>query len=854
MICDKCKAQIPDSAATCPECGSKAGSEAPEFATKLCPRCGAVNPAPAKFCMEDGFNFEEAVKAHKEPEAAADMALKCPLCGTKYPEGIKFCRKDGMPLEPLAAKASPPDGPQDSQATAEGTKPPGNREANVGMDETIRLAPRNFTTRGEAGRIPKERDMRKFPPPAPSRDSATKAESAGIRVKEEFIFQSQPSKEADVPEVQDALKCPLCGTKYPEGIKFCRKDGMPLEPLAAKASQPENPVAPPEGADAAKSPQGGEEKEDEDGTIYIGSLKNSVMSGESEKTAKEQKGREFSLSSEARESSVSMREPAEQVQTKDDFPKETEKSVIGEPAAPFRDRQTFEMPEWQGTQARDTVKCPTCGAMNPEEAEFCRKDGTVLKAPSAPDAGGNTEKTVRDLPLPEAPVHSASGSADSEIRFKEEPAPEAQAAKEAERPEARDTVKCPTCGAMNPEEAEFCRKDGTALKTKSAPDAGGNKEKTAEDLPLPDVPVQSASSEATSEIRLKEDPAPQIQAAKEAEGPEAHYTVKCPTCGTMNPEEARFCRKDGTALKGQAAPAADGSVSAEQKPKKSPARMRASAPVIKTGNPKRSKTGLWITLSVIVLLLACAGGYFYFKGISGMRPGAFQTILNEELKAKGLNVTVEIGKDWMVTLKGSVQQQAEKDLALTTVKLHKEAKNITDNIVFERTPAVIQADIEKGLTERGLTTVQTQVDESFIATLTGMVNNEDEKTAAMDIGRNINGVKEVHDMMTVKVEKQQATPSSAAEAQNSKSKAAKAKAAAAKRDSSKTGAGRLEGEINRALRSAGISSVSAEVKDDMSAVVKGTVPSAGDKQRVMQVVQGFRQIRNVRDIVFVVGQ
>jgi hypothetical protein len=124
----------------------------------------------------------------------------------------------------------------------------------------------------------------------------------------------------------------------------------------------------------------------------------------------------------------------------------------------------------------------------------------------------------------------------------------------------------------------------------------------------------------------------------------------------------------------------------------------------------------------------------------------------------------------------------------------------------------------------------------------------------MDIGRSVNGVKDVQNMVTVKIETQQAAAHPATETQNSKSKAARAKAAAAKRDSSKTSAGRLEGEINRALKNAGMSSVSAEVKDDMSAVVKGTVPSAGDKQRAMQIVQGFRQIKNVRDIVFVVGQ
>ena len=949
MICDKCKTRVPDSAESCPECGFKVGSKPLEIATKACPKCGAVNPAAAKFCMEDGYNFEEAAKLRKEDEIAADMTLKCSLCGTKYPEGIKFCRKDGMPLEPLVSKAPQSDSPPASPVEAETAKPAPSREENAGMDETIRLEPRKFTTRGEVNRATRNTDNREVFSTTymPAQAPASKAEPTGIRLKEEPASHPQPLKETEGPEAHNALRCSLCGTKYPEGIKFCRKDGMPLEPLVAMAPQSEtSPVSSVE-TDAAKPPRNQKENIRMDETIRLASTRDSIVSGEAEKTGKIPAiGDSLPLPDVPVQTSVSLTDTVESTSRAEvTSPMTQEKTVVGDPAS-----QPESAKKMENQEEVYAFKCTMCGTRYPEGIKFCRKDGMPLEplvskapqpdsAPASPvaepadgakpsrDRGkeesddgtiyagslrnpimtSEAEKTAkeqkgREFSPPDARAGSesmrepteriqakdgfpeesgktaigepASQSQDqktvggpelrdtqvrerSEIRFKEEPAPQVQPAKEAEGPEAQYTVRCPKCGTMNPEEANFCRKDGTVLKPRSAPATGGKtekNEKTVKDLPHPNAPIYSASTEAPSEIRFKEEPAPQVQSTKEAEGPEAQYTVRCPKCGTMNPEEAVFCRKDGTALKGQASPAASGTVSTAQKPEKSPAPMRASAPATKTEAPKKSKTVLWITLSLIVLLLVGAGGFLYYKNFSGMRPATLQTRLNEELKGKGLNVTAEISKDWTVTLSGSVRQQAEKDLALTAVSLHKEAKNITDNIVFERTPAAVQADIQKGLAERGLTAVQAQVDENFVATLSGSANNEDEKTVAMDIGRSVNGVKEVQNMVTVKVEKQQVTPPPVAETQNSKSKAARAKAAAAKRDSSKTNAGRLEGEINRALKNAGMSSVSAEVKDDMSAVVKGTVPSAGDKQRAMQIVQGFRQIKNVRDIVFVVGQ
>ena len=65
---------------------------------------------------------------------------------------------------------------------------------------------------------------------------------------------------------------------------------------------------------------------------------------------------------------------------------------------------------------------------------------------------------------------------------------------------------------------------------------------------------------------------------------------------------------------------------------------------------------------------------------------------------------------------------------------------------------------------------------------------------------------------------------------------------------------RLEGEINRSLRKAGITGVTAEIRDDMGAVLKGTTISTTEKQKAIDIAKGFHGVRDIKDIVFVIEQ
>ncbi len=97
MICEKCKANIPDVAKFCPKCGAKVEiKKAQDIQMRRCPSCGAENPVSAKFCKFDGYNFQQPME---KPAQKSEDAILCPKCGTPHSLTARFCRKDGTPLQ-----------------------------------------------------------------------------------------------------------------------------------------------------------------------------------------------------------------------------------------------------------------------------------------------------------------------------------------------------------------------------------------------------------------------------------------------------------------------------------------------------------------------------------------------------------------------------------------------------------------------------------------------------------------------------------------------------------------------------------------------------------------------------------
>lgn len=63
---------------------------------------------------------------------------------------------------------------------------------------------------------------------------------------------------------------------------------------------------------------------------------------------------------------------------------------------------------------------------------------------------------------------------------------------------------------------------------------------------------------------------------------------------------------------------------------------------------------------------------------------------------------------------------------------------------------------------------------------------------------------------------------------------------------------KIEGDINKALRNAGLSGITAEVGDDMSVTLKGSTVNPDNKSKAFDIAKSFNGIRKVRDRIFVV--
>ena len=64
---------------------------------------------------------------------------------------------------------------------------------------------------------------------------------------------------------------------------------------------------------------------------------------------------------------------------------------------------------------------------------------------------------------------------------------------------------------------------------------------------------------------------------------------------------------------------------------------------------------------------------------------------------------------------------------------------------------------------------------------------------------------------------------------------------------------RVQGELNRALRNAGIGSVTAEVSNSFGVTLKGTVQSNQDRKTALSVARSFKDLKGLKDIIFVVA-
>lgn len=136
--------------------------------------------------------------------------------------------------------------------------------------------------------------------------------------------------------------------------------------------------------------------------------------------------------------------------------------------------------------------------------------------------------------------------------------------------------------------------------------------------------------------------------------------------------------------------------------------------------------------------------------------------------------------------------------------------------------AWIETLINNSLRFNHIQTVSVKVNQDMEAVATGLVGDETVKAHALAIISSYADLKGMEDNIRIKPQGQPVSPA------------------------------RIEREINRSLQNKGISSVTAEVDQNMVVTLKGTVQGKNERKKVLSFTKGMKGIKGIKDIIFVV--
>jgi osmotically-inducible protein OsmY len=273
-----------------------------------------------------------------------------------------------------------------------------------------------------------------------------------------------------------------------------------------------------------------------------------------------------------------------------------------------------------------------------------------------------------------------------------------------------------------------------------------------------------------------------------------------------------------------------------------------------------------ILIVIVVLAGAAAGAFFLYKRFAEADPQKMQEKINAELKEKGINVNTEISRDWQATLSGTAQNRVEKETALSIVKAHKEIKNVQDNVEIgmqQSGPSDGAEKINSALKKEGINEITAQADQNNGLVLRGNARNEAEKENALRIAREAAGSGPLRDeiqMGTAVTEQPRGSDTSQKQTGQTYRPGRTERPRAERRfrdegpgrfDDGGMGPFRLESEINRALRDAGIRDITAQVNSNMGVVLRGYAYGYNEKDRAIRIAESFREARRVIDRISV---
>ena len=309
-----------------------------------------------------------------------------------------------------------------------------------------------------------------------------------------------------------------------------------------------------------------------------------------------------------------------------------------------------------------------------------------------------------------------------------------------------------------------------------------------------------------------------------------------------------------------------------------PAQLQQAATPIRGAKPASSRSNIVIATGIVAVLVAAGGGgYWYLTGRNAptkafgeapptspasLAPAAsIQATPTRQMVDAGVTmILADAGfsktiqsttdADLVVTLDGSVTSEEERAKVLALAKAATGVAAVNDRMdvaqaallapsgpndapIVQAAPpapsfdaAGVQQVLNRQLRSSGLSGVSVKVNADRSAVLRGKVSTAIERVNAQVLVSNSPELSGVRNTIQVIAE----PPKTAATIDPAK----------------------LEGEINRALRNGGVGSVTAQVADDLSVTLKGSVTSAEQKDRAFQVARRFQARGMPKDRIFVV--
>ncbi|MDP1703903.1 MAG: BON domain-containing protein, partial [Sulfurimicrobium sp.] len=152
--------------------------------------------------------------------------------------------------------------------------------------------------------------------------------------------------------------------------------------------------------------------------------------------------------------------------------------------------------------------------------------------------------------------------------------------------------------------------------------------------------------------------------------------------------------------------------------------------------------------------------------------------------------------------------------------------------------AALERELNARLRANGVGGVTGRVNPDMTIALSGTVRSEEDRVKALNLAGSLPGANGLRENIHV------VAPQAA--------RLARPQAPQPAQQAAAIDPGKLEGDINRALRNSGAGGVTAQVGDDLSITLKGSAGSPAEKERAMQIARQFKGVRAVKDKIFVV--